>query len=111
VVRVLHDDGTPLPAESLGGLAVKGPGVMRGYYRQPRETAQSFDPEGYLRTGDLGMVDEEGYVHLVGRRKDVIIRGGSNVYPREVEDRLLAHPAVLETAVVGVPDDLLGEAI
>jgi fatty-acyl-CoA synthase len=111
VVRVLHDDGSPLPAESLGGLAVKGPGVMRGYYRQPRETAQSFDPEGYLRTGDLGMVDEEGYVHLVGRRKDVIIRGGSNVYPREVEDRLLAHPAVLETAVVGVPDEFLGEAI
>ncbi|MEX2530215.1 MAG: class I adenylate-forming enzyme family protein [Gemmatimonadota bacterium] len=111
VVRVLHDDGTPLPHESLGGLAVKGPGVMRGYYRQPRETAQSFDQEGYLRTGDLGMVDEEGYVHLVGRRKDVIIRGGSNVYPREVEDRLLAHPAVLEAAVVGVPDEFLGEAI
>ena len=111
VVRVLHDDGTSLPVESLGGLAVKGPGVMRGYYRQPRETAQSFDPEGFLRTGDLGMVDEEGYVHLVGRRKDVIIRSGSNVYPQEVEDRLLAHPAVLETAVVGVPDEFLGEAI
>ena len=110
-IRVVEEDGSRLPVESLGELMVKGPGVMRGYYRQPRETAASFDEEGFFRTGDLGIVDEEGYVHLVGRRKDVIIRGGSNVYPREVEDRLHAHPAVLEAAVVGVRDDLLGEAI
>jgi acyl-CoA synthetase (AMP-forming)/AMP-acid ligase II len=110
-VRVLEEDGSPLPEESLGELAVKGPGVMKGYYRQPRETAEAFDAEGFLRTGDLGIVDEEGYLHLVGRRKEVIIRSGFNVYPRDVEDRLLAHPAEREAAVVGIEDELLGEAI
>ena len=101
---------TELPVESVGEIAVRGPGVMKGYYRQPRETAHCFDDEGFFLTGDLGMVDEEGYVYLVGRRKDVIIRGGSNVYPREVEDRLQSHPAVHDAVVVGVPDDVLGEA-
>jgi fatty-acyl-CoA synthase len=110
-VRVLESDGTPLPVESLGELAVAGPGVMKGYYRQPRETAGALDAEGFLRTGDLGIVDEEGYLHLVGRRKEVIIRGGFNVHPREVEDRLHAHPAVRDAAVVGVPDEILGETI
>ena len=110
-IRVLESDGTELPVESLGELAVQGPGVMRGYYRQPRETAECFDTDGYFRTGDLGILDEDGYVHLVGRRKEVIIRGGSNVYPREVEDRLHAHPAVGEAAVVGVQDELLGEKV
>jgi fatty-acyl-CoA synthase len=110
-VRVLGDGGEGLPVESVGEIAVRGPGVMREYYRQPRETAASRDPEGFFRTGDLGMVDEEGFVHLVGRRKEVIIRSGFNVYPREVEDRLQSHPAVREAAVVGVPDDVMGEAI
>ena len=109
-VRVV-EDGHPLPVESVGELIVRGPGVMLGYYRQPRETAAAFDEDGFLRTGDLAMEDEEGFIHLVGRRKDVIIRSGFNVYPREVEDRILAHPAVLGAAVVGVEDDLLGEAI
>jgi len=110
-VRVIEADGTELPIESVGELAVKGPGVMRGYYRQPLETSSSFDEDGFLLTGDLGIVDEEGFVHLVGRRKEVIIRSGFNVYPREVEDRLQAHPAVREASVVGVPDEILGEAI
>jgi fatty-acyl-CoA synthase len=110
-LRVIEGEGDELPEESLGELCVKGTGLMRGYYRQPRETAASFDEEGYFRTGDLGIMDDGGYVHLVGRRRDVIIRAGNNVYPREVEDRLHAHPAVLEAAVVGIPDDLLGEAI
>jgi acyl-CoA synthetase (AMP-forming)/AMP-acid ligase II len=110
-VRVLEEDGSTLPPESLGELAVRGPGVMHGYYRQPGETGRSFGADGFFRTGDLGMVDEEGYVHLVGRRKEVIIRSGSNVYPREVEDRLQAHPAVSEAVVVGVEDELLGEAV
>ncbi len=110
-IRVLEEDGTELPVESLGEIAVRGPGVMRGYYRQPTETTRSFDEEGFFRTGDLGILDEDGYVHLVGRSKDVIIRGGYNVYPREVEDRLHAHPAVREVAVVGVPHEILGEAI
>ena len=109
--RVLDLDGTVLPSESLGEIAVRGPGVMRGYYRQPGETSQVIDPDGFFLTGDLGMVDEEGYVHIVGRRKELIIRGGFNVYPREVEDRLHAHPAVLDVAVVGMPHEVLGEAV
>jgi fatty-acyl-CoA synthase len=109
-LRILERDGTELPVESVGEIAVKGPGVMLGYHRQPGETSTAFDANGYLLTGDLGIVDEDGYVHLVGRRKEVIIRAGFNVYPREVEARLVAHPAVREAAVVGVPDPLLGEA-
>jgi fatty-acyl-CoA synthase len=84
---------------------------MRGYYRQPQETSKSFNGAGFFRTGDLGMVDEEGSIHLVGRHKDVIIRSGSNVYPREVEDRLHAHPAIRDAAVIGVEDEFLGEAV
>lgn len=108
-VRVIDADGSVLPVESVGEVAIKGPGVMQGYYRQPGETAQVFTPDGFFLTGDLGMVDEEGYVHLIGRRKEMIIRGGFNVYPREVEDRLHAHPAVLDVAVVGLSDEILGE--
>jgi fatty-acyl-CoA synthase len=108
-VRTLDMDGTVLPIESVGEIAVRGPGVMQGYYRQPGETAESFTEDGFFLTGDLGMVDEEGYLHVLGRRKEVIIRGGYNVYPREVEDRLHAHPAVLDVAVVGVPDEVWGE--
>ena len=110
-VRALDLDGTILPVESLGEIAVRGPGVMKGYYRQPGETAQAFDDEGYFLTGDLGLVDDEGYIHIVGRRKELIIRGGFNVYPREVEDRLHAHPAVLDVAVVGLPHEVLGEVV
>ncbi len=110
-IRILERGGEELPVESVGEIAVKGPGVMKGYHRQPSETAAAFNDEGYFLTGDLGIVDEEGYVHLVGRRKEVIIRSGFNVYPREVETRLEAHPAVREAAVVGVADELLGEAI
>ncbi|MDR0786726.1 MAG: AMP-binding protein [Gemmatimonadota bacterium] len=108
-VRILDFDGSVLPVESIGEIAVRGAGVMRGYYRQPGETAQVFTEDGYFLTGDLGMVDEEGYLHIVGRRKEIIIRGGFNVYPREVEDRLHAHPAVLDVAVVGLPHEVLGE--
>jgi acyl-CoA synthetase (AMP-forming)/AMP-acid ligase II len=110
-VRVLDLDGTILPEESLGEIAVRGAGVMKGYYRQPGETAQAFDEDGYFLTGDLGMLDEDGFIHIVGRRKELIIRGGFNVYPREVEDRLHAHPAVLDVAVVGLPHEVLGEAV
>jgi fatty-acyl-CoA synthase len=110
-VRVLGPDGVGLPVESVGEIGVRGPGVMMGYYRQPRETAAAFDAEGFFLTGDLGLLDEAGYLHLVGRSKDVIIRSGFNVYPREVEARIETHPAVQEVAVVGVPDPLLGESI
>jgi fatty-acyl-CoA synthase len=109
-LKIVERDGEELPVESVGEIAVRGPGVMLGYHRQPGETAEAFDSQGFLLTGDLGIVDEEGFVHLVGRRKEVIIRAGFNVYPREVESRLEAHPAVREAAVVGVSDPLLGEA-
>jgi fatty-acyl-CoA synthase len=110
-LRILDFDGSILPEESLGEIGVRGPGVMKGYYRQPGETAHAFDEDGYFQTGDLGMVDEEGYLHIVGRRKELIIRGGFNVYPREVEDRLHAHPAVMDVAVIGLPHEVLGEVV
>jgi fatty-acyl-CoA synthase len=110
-LRILDFDGTILPEESLGEIGVRGPGVMTGYYRQPGETSHAFDEDGYFLTGDLGMIDDEGYLHIVGRRKELIIRGGFNVYPREVEDRLHAHPAVMDVAVVGMPHEVLGEVV
>lgn len=108
-VKILDLDGSDLPAESIGEIAVRGAGVMQGYYRQPGETAQVFTEDGFFLTGDLGMIDDEGFLHIVGRRKEIIIRGGFNVYPREVEDRLHAHPAVLDVAIVGLPHEILGE--
>ncbi|HEV2131446.1 MAG TPA: AMP-binding protein [Longimicrobiaceae bacterium] len=108
-LKVLDLDGSTLPEESVGEIAVRGVGVMKGYYRQPGETANSVTEDGFFVTGDLGMVDDEGYLHVLGRRKEMIIRGGYNVYPREVEDRLHAHPAVLDVAVVGLPHEILGE--
>jgi len=111
IVDATQEEAGELPVESVGEIRVKGPGVMLGYYRQPKQTAESFDAKGFFRTGDLGLVDEEGFLHLVGRTKDVIIRSGFNVYPREVEARIESHPAVQEVAAVGVADELLGEAV
>jgi fatty-acyl-CoA synthase len=108
-IEVFDLDGSRLPIESVGEIAVRSAGVMKGYYRQPGETSHVFTEDGFFLTGDLGMLDEEGYLHLLGRRKEMIIRGGFNVYPREVEDRLHAHPAVLDVTVVGLPDEVLGE--
>jgi acyl-CoA synthetase (AMP-forming)/AMP-acid ligase II len=110
-IQVLENDGSTLPPESVGEIAIRGPGVMRRYYRQPQETRNAIRDDGFLLTGDMGILDEEGYLHLVGRRREVIIRHGFSVYPREVEDRLQSHPAVREAAAVGIPDDVLGEAI
>jgi len=84
---------------------------MLGYARMPGETARSFSPEGYFLTGDLGIIDEEGYLKIVGRRKETILRGGYQIYPREVEDQLRAHPAVDDVCVIGVPHDILGEMV
>jgi fatty-acyl-CoA synthase len=99
------------PAEAVGEIAVRGPGVMLGYARMPGETARSFTPEGFFLTGDLGIIDEEGYLRVVGRRRETIVRGGFQVFPREVEDRLRAHPAVDDVCVIGVPHDVLGELV
>ncbi len=95
--------------EAVGELAVKGPNVMAGYYRMPTETKRSFTEDGFFLTGDLAIVDERGYVTIVGRRSAMIIRGGYKIFPRELEDVLRTHPAVDDACVVGVPNEILGE--
>lgn len=97
--------------DAVGELAVKGATLMEGYHRMPSETARTFTPEGYLLTGDLAHVDEEGNVSIVARRKEVIVRAGQTVTPREIEDMLRTHPGVEEACVVGVPHDVLGELV
>lgn len=97
--------------EAVGELAVRGPNLMTGYARMPSETARSFSPEGYFLTGDLGIIDEDGYIRIVGRTKETILRGGYQIYPREVEDQLRAHPAIDDVCVIGIPHDVLGELV
>ncbi|MFK0284676.1 long-chain fatty acid--CoA ligase [Streptomyces sp. NPDC090499] len=108
-VRVV-DNGREVPRGETGEIAVRGHNVMKGYWQRPEETAATIR-DGWLYTGDLGRVDRDGYLWIVGRKKDVIIRGGYNVYPREVEDVLYEHPAVADAAVVGIPDPDLGEEV
>jgi long-chain acyl-CoA synthetase len=110
-VRAVGDEGEGLPAGETGQLAIRGHNVMKGYWRRPEATAAAITPEGWFLTGDLGRVDDDGYVYVIGRLKDMIIRGGLNVYPREVEEVLHRHPAVSEAAIVGVPDERLGEEV
>lgn len=109
-IEIVDEAGSALPVGSVGEIVVTGPTVMRGYWRNPGATAQTL-VDGGLRTGDLGSLDERGLLHLKGRSKDVIISGGTNVYPSEVEDALLTHPDVLEVAVIGIPDAEWGESI
>jgi fatty-acyl-CoA synthase len=103
--------GTLHGPEAVGEIAVRGPNVMLGYARMPAETRRSFTPEGFFLTGDLGIIDEDGYVRIVGPRRETILRGGYQIYPREVEDQLRAHPAVDDVCVIGVPHDILGELV
>jgi fatty-acyl-CoA synthase len=97
--------------EAVGEIAVRGPNVMQGYARMPAETARSFSPEGFFLTGDLGIIDEDGYLRIVGRSKETIVRGGYQIYPREIEDQLRAHPAVDDVCVIGVPHEIMGELV
>ena len=110
-VRVTGEDGAPLPAGFTGGVEVRGPNVFRGYWRRPEASAREFREGGWFRTGDLGVLDVEGYLKLVGRTRDLIISGGLNVYPKEVEVLLDQIRGVGESAVVGVPDEDLGERV
>ena len=110
LVTCLGDDGAPVKPGTAGEIAVKGPQVMTGYWNRPDETAQAFRG-GWLLTGDIGHMDPDGYVHIVDRKKDMIIVSGFNVYPNEVEDCLVRHPGILEAAVVGTPDPATGEAV
>ncbi|MBI3081411.1 MAG: AMP-binding protein, partial [Gemmatimonadetes bacterium] len=111
-VRVVDLKSDELHGMGLAGeLAVKGPNVMAGYHRMPLETKRSFTDDGYFLTGDLAALDDEGYVTIVGRRQEMIIRGGQKIFPRGLEDLLRTHPAVDDACVVGIPHDLLGELV
>ena len=103
--------GEPLPVGEVGELCVKGPQVMKGYWNRPDETAATIDEEGWLHTGDIARMDEEGYFYIVDRKKDIIIASGYNIIPREVEEVLYMHPKVLEAVVAGVPDPYRGETV
>src|SRR5580704_12254154 len=109
-VAILDDDGAPLPDGVAGEICVQGPSVMQGYWKQPELTAATLRG-GWLRTGDIAMRDEQGLFFIVDRKKDLIVSGGFNVFPREVEDVLSTHPAVSAVAVIGVPDEKWGEAV
>ena len=108
-LRITDEGGRVVPVGEVGGIEVKGPSVFKGYWRMPQKTAEEFTPDGYFRTGDVGKVDAEGYVTIVGRSKDLIISGGYNVYPAEIEACINQVPGVQESAVVGVPHPDLGE--
>jgi acyl-CoA synthetase (AMP-forming)/AMP-acid ligase II len=108
-VRIVDEDGKTLPALGVGEIWARGSRIMTGYWRDEQKTSQVLTPDGWLRTGDLGWKDEEGYIYLTGRADDMIIRGGENISPEEVEDVLYSHPKVEEAAVIGVADPEWGQ--
>ncbi|MCD6672661.1 MAG: long-chain-fatty-acid--CoA ligase [Burkholderiaceae bacterium] len=110
-VAILDDDGKHLPVGERGEIAIRGPQVMTGYWNRPDETAKVMTPDGFFKTGDIGVMDERGYTTIVDRKKDMILVSGFNVYPNEIEAVVAAHPGVLEVAAVGVPDAVSGEAV
>ena len=109
-IEVRDPDGHPGRRPEVGEVYIKGPIVMKGYWNRPEATAEAIR-DGWLKTGDLGTLDADGYLRIVDRVKDLIIRGGYNVYPREVEEVLYEHPDIVEVAVVGVPDEHYGEEV
>jgi fatty-acyl-CoA synthase len=110
-VKIVDAEGRPVPVGVAGELWTRGYSVMQGYWDDPDKTAEAIDPEGWMRTGDLATLDAEGYCNIVGRVKDMLIRGGENVYPREIEEHLFQHPAVAIAQVFGVPDPKYGEEV
>jgi malonyl-CoA/methylmalonyl-CoA synthetase len=108
-LRICNDDNQALPTNDIGAIQVKGPNVFAGYWRMPEKTAEEFTNDGYFKTGDVGKIDERGYLHIVGRSKDLIISGGYNVYPAEIEGYINDMPGVAESALVGVPHPDFGE--
>ena len=111
VVKTIDDDGNETPIGEPGELCVKGPQVMRGYWQRPQDTQKSFTDDGFLKTGDVALIQEDGYVRIVDRKKDMIIVSGFNVFPNEIEDVVTSHPKVVECAAVGIPDAKSGEAV
>jgi acyl-CoA synthetase (AMP-forming)/AMP-acid ligase II len=110
-IAIKDDEGASLPLGAPGEICIKGPNVMPGYYNQPEENAKAFTPDGFMRTGDVGVMDEGGYIRIIDRKKDMILVSGFNVFPNELEQVLAQCPGVLECAAVGVADDKQGEAI
>jgi len=109
-MKIFDDNDNEVPPGTVGEIVIKGPNVMKGYYNNPEATAETLR-NGWLHTGDLGYVDEDGYFFIVGRKKEMIIRGGENIYPKEIEEVVYRHPAVREAAVVGLPDKVWGEEV
>lgn len=109
-IRIVDENDNPLPTGEVGEIIARGPNIMQGYFNMPEETSAAMR-HGWLHTGDMGRFDEDGYLYVVERKKDLIIRGGFNIYPRDVEEVLTSHPAVIEAAVVGVPSQRMGEEV
>ena len=109
--KVIDDDGNEMPLGERGELCIKGPQVMKGYWQQPEATAQALDAEGWFKTGDIAVIDPDGFTRIVDRKKDMIIVSGFNVYPNEIEDVVMGHPKVANCAAIGVPDERSGEAV
>ena len=111
-VRVVEADGRDVGAPRVNGeVIIGGPNVMKGYWSHPEATRAAIDSEGWFHTGDIGYLDEDGFLYIADRLKDMVISGGENVYPAEVESALYDHPAIAEIAVIGLPDDKWGEAV
>jgi long-chain acyl-CoA synthetase len=110
-IAILDDAGQPLPLGEAGEIAIRGPQVMAGYWNRPDETAKVMTPDGFFKSGDIGIMDERGYIRIVDRKKDMILVSGFNVYPNEIESVIATHPGVIECAAVGVPDERSGEAV
>jgi malonyl-CoA/methylmalonyl-CoA synthetase len=110
-VRIMRDGGVPCDVDEIGGIEVKGPNVFTGYWQMPEKTREEFTADGYFKTGDVGKFDARGYLTIIGRSKDLIITGGYNVYPKEIEGYLDALPGVQESAVIGIPHPDFGEAV
>jgi len=108
-VKIVDAEGGVVPHGVSGELCTRGYSVMLGYWDDPEHSAEAIDAEGWMHTGDIGTIDEQGYASIVGRIKDMVIRGGENIYPREIEEFLCAHPKVADVQVVGVPDRRMGE--
>ena len=110
-IQIRGEDGKPLPIGEVGELCIRGPQVMAGYWKRPEDTAKALDADGWLLTGDMARIDEQGFAYIVDRKKDMILVSGFNVYPNEIEDVLSAMPGILEMAAYGVPDEKSGEAV
>jgi long-chain acyl-CoA synthetase len=110
-MKIVDDNGNELPSGEAGELWIRGPQVMLGYWQRPEATAEVLTTDGWLKTGDIGVIDEDGFLKLVDRKKDMILVSGFNVYPNDVEDAVMRHPGIRECVAVGVPDERKGEAI